>query len=370
MTVLIVGAGIIGASIAEDLARRGVDVTVIDMRSPGRGASQASAGIIAPYTEAHGDQTMLELGVRSAALFDGFIARVGESSGRAIDYARTGTFEVAFDDEDGSRLRSSYDALCEIGVEVEWIDRDAIAGVEPAVSDLAVAGMVTPSHGWVGVASLITALTHSARLQGAVFESSTEGARIEPVKESVNVCVGDTTRTFDAVVIAAGSWSTKVRIAGVAEVPVRPVRGQLLHLGVTGDAGRAWPARVIWGPRCYTVPWLDGSLLVGATVEDVGFDERSTADGVRGLLNAATELLPGAAAASLDAVRVGLRPASPDGLPIVGPFTRAPKVVMATGHYRNGVLLAPLTAEIVSRYLVSGETDAAIAQTTPERFLS
>ena len=109
---------------------------------------------------------------------------------------------------------------------------------------------------------------------------------------------------------------------------------------------------------------------MGATVEDVGFDERSTADGVKGLLNAATELLPGAAAASLDAVRVGLRPASPDGLPIVGPFTRAPKVVMATGHYRNGVLLAPLTAEIVSSYILSGEMDPAIARITPERFLS
>jgi glycine oxidase len=109
---------------------------------------------------------------------------------------------------------------------------------------------------------------------------------------------------------------------------------------------------------------------VGATVEDVGFDERSTADGVKGLLDAATELLPGAAAASLDAVRVGLRPASPDGLPIVGPFARAPKVVMATGHYRNGVLLAPLTAEIVSSYILSGEIDLTIAKITPERFLS
>ena len=339
------------------------------MRSPGRGASQASAGIIAPYTEAHGDPIMLELGVRSAALFDEFIARVAASSGRSIDYARTGTLEVAFDDDDAARLRGSYDALCAMNLDAEWIDRDAIAGVEPAVSDLASAGLLTPTHGWVGVASLISALTHSARLQGAVFESSTEGARIEPVKDRVNVRVGDSTRTFDAVVIAAGSWSTKVRIAGVAEVPVRPVRGQLLHLGVTGDAGRAWPSRVIWGPRCYTVPWLDGSLLVGATVEDVGFDERSTADGVKGLLDAVTELLPGAAAASLDAVRVGLRPASPDGLPIIGPFARAPKVVMATGHYRNGVLLAPLTAEMVSRYLVAGETDTAIEKTTPERFL-
>ena len=365
-----IGAGVIGAAVAEELARRGAEVTVIDMRSPGRGASQASAGIIAPYTEAHGDQTMLELGVRSAALFDAFIARVAASSGRTIDYARSGTLEVAFDDEDGSRLRASYDALCEIGVGVEWIDRDEIAGVEPAVSDLATAGMLTPSHGWVGVGSLITALTHSARLHGAVFESSTEGARIEPGKESVDVRVGDATRRFDAVVIAAGSWSTKVRIAGVAEVPVRPVRGQLLHLGVTGDTGRAWPARVIWGPRCYTVPWLDGSLLVGATVEDVGFDERSTAEGVEGLLNAATELLPGAAAASVDAIRVGLRPASPDGLPIVGPFTRAPRVVMATGHYRNGVLLAPLTAEIVSRCVMSGEMDPAIEKITPNRFLS
>lgn len=144
-----------------------------------------------------------------------------------------------------------------------------------------------------------------------------------------------------------------------------PIRGQLLHLQwCEGDQ----PGRIVWGPHCYAVPWSDGSLLVGATADDVGFDEGTTVSGVQSLTTGAIELLPHASGARLEAIRVGLRPQLPDGLPAIGPFANAPRIVAATGHYRSGILLAPLTAELVVKYVLDGQSDSAFALTTPDRF--
>jgi glycine oxidase len=144
------------------------------------------------------------------------------------------------------------------------------------------------------------------------------------------------------------------------------VRGQLLQLRWTSPQR---PRRIVWGPDCYTVPWSDGTLLVGATLEDAGFAETATVAGVESLTTAVTRLLPNAALAEWQMVRVGLRPALPDSLPAIGPLSRAPRVIVATGHYRNGVLLAPLTAEIVRRQILEGVSDPALEWTTPDRFL-
>jgi len=168
---------------------------------------------------------------------------------------------------------------------------------------------------------------------------------------------------FDRVVLAAGSWAGQVTVDGLEAVGVKPVRGQLLHL--------AWPTaqplrHVLWGTDCYIVPWLNGRVLVGATVEDAGFDERATAAGVRDLLEAGCALVPHLWQASFAEVRVGLRPASPDGMPIVGRSTAVPGLVYATGHYRNGVLLAPLTAAIV-KDLVLNDSSEAPAEISPAR---
>jgi len=157
----------------------------------------------------------------------------------------------------------------------------------------------------------------------------------------------------------------RVRVAGVDTPPVRPIRGQLLHLSWPGVER---PSRIVWGLRCYAVPWSDGSLLVGATVEDVGFDETWTVSGVHDLTKAAIELLPKTLHASIDAVRVGLRPATPDNLPAIGPFAKAPRVIAATGHYRNGVLLAPLTAKLVADAMIYNRMDPLLELVKPSRF--
>jgi glycine oxidase len=363
---LVVGAGIIGASIADALARGGADVVVLDMRGAGRGASQASAGILAPYTEADPGSPLLDLGSRSLALYDDFVAGLADRTGHRIEYARGGTLEAAFDDDTAARLRASGSWLDELGVSSAWVEGAALHAAEPALAPAARGALVVPRHGWVGVASLVRALVHSARLAGAVFETPLEAARVTASGRDLIVRADGRTHAADAVVIAAGCWSGRIRLDDRRPWPVRPVRGQLIEIGWPSDAPR--PARVVWGPRGYMVPWSSGSVLVGATSEEVGFDERSTMDGIRALAAAAAEVLPASRRAAVVDIRVGLRPATPDGLPIVGPLAGDPRIVAATGHYRNGILLAPLTAAIVASWVLQRTPDRAFAVTAPDRF--
>ena len=365
MNVIVIGAGIIGVSVADALAARGISVRVLDMRSPGRGASQASAGMLAPYTEAHGNPHLLALGVRSLARYDELIESLRTIPG-SIEYARSGTLEVALDEDRAGELADAKRALDDRGVRSDLFDRSRLIKEEPTVSSAAVSGLLIHEHGFVGVDDLLRALVHRARAAGAQFESPVESIGVEDRGSSVEVRVGDRRDSADFVVIAAGSWSGRVRVANLAALPVRPVRGQLLHLAWTAPRT---PSRIVWGPHAYAVPWSNGALLIGATVEEAGFDEHPTAAGVRDLTSAAMDLLPDTATARFEAVRVGLRPALPDGLPAIGPFQRAPRVVTATGHFRNGVLLAPVTAEMVVGWILDGVKDDAFAVTSPDRFL-
>lgn len=365
MRIIVLGAGIIGATIAEALASRGADVAVLDMRGPGRGASQASAGMLTPYIEADGNSPLLGLCTRSLALYDSFVARLLEVSRGGIEYARTGTLEVALDDDGVARLLGNKVWLDTAGIESEWLDDNGVRVFEPSLTPAAVGGLLVLDHGLVGVDSLVNALVHQAKLAGATFEFPVEVLTLNQIGECVELRSVDRSWTADAVVLANGSWARRLKAPGLPALPVRPVRGQLLHLQwCEGDQ----PGRICWGPHCYAVPWSDGSLLVGATVEDVGFDEGTTVAGVNALTSAVIELLPHASGARLESVRVGLRPALPDDLPAIGPFANAPRIVAAGGHYRNGVLLAPLTAEMVVNYLLDGKRDLAFDVTSPDRF--
>jgi len=364
--VAILGAGIIGVSIADALARLGAGVTVLDARAPGRGASQASAGILAPYTEASHESPLLPFAARSLALFDEFVAGASARSGIRIEYARTGTLEVAFDDAGARHLRMMATWLEAANEPADWLEPADVAGIEPQVTPDNLGALFIRSHGYVGVPSLMRALTQSARLAGAVFEAPVEVLDVSSGPDHLIVRAGARAYAADAVVVAAGSWSGGLRIDGRPGWPVRPVRGQLLELQWAAD--QTMPQRVVWGPGCYCVPWSTGAMLVGATSEEAGFDERATVDGVARLTAAVSALLPAARNAAVADIRVGLRPATPDGLPIVGPLRETPRIVAATGHFRNGILLAPLTAQAVSRYLMDGATDDLFAIATPDRF--
>jgi glycine oxidase len=364
--IVVVGAGIVGCAVAYELARRGASVQIVDDRPAGMGATQASAGVLAPYLEARDNGPLLELTVRSLDLYDTFIARVTAVSGGSVAYRRNGTLEVALHGESMARLRQSAEQLQAQGIAAELLDAHAARAEEPQLTGDLAGGLLITVHGYVAAGELTRALASAARRHGAQLIEHGRVRRI--ARGSGGDLLVETERgslTGNGVVLAAGSWSGQIEVEGARpRVPVRPVRGQLLHLAWNGPVLR----RVTWGERCYLVPWEDGTLLVGATVEEAGFDERTTAAGVRDLLDAACELVPHAWTAGFLAAKAGLRPASRDELPVIGPSVALPNLMYATGHYRNGVLLAPLTAELVADAMLECRTDPLLAATSPQRF--
>lgn len=359
-----IGAGVIGCAVAYELARRGASVEVVDSRPAGMGATQASAGVLAPFIEAR-EGAMLELTVRSLELFDEFIARVSADSGAHILYRRTGTLDVATSDSGRNALREAAGVLSRRGVAADFMDGSAARRMEPHLCDDVAGALLIPSHGFLGAGELTRALAAAARHHGAQL---VEKSHVKRIRQEGSEVIVETDRghlTGDAVVIAAGSWSGTIEIEGVLDrAPVRPVRGQLLYLAWDGPPLR----RVTWSERCYLVPWDDGTLLVGATVEEAGFDESATAAGVRDLLDAACEIVPHAWSAGFIGARVGLRPAAPDSLPIIGASAAYPNLMYATAHYRNGILLAPLTAALVADAMLDGRVDPLLGATSPARY--
>ena len=360
--IVIVGAGVVGCAIARELAMRDVRCTVVDPRYAGGGATQASAGMLAPYVEAHAGGPMLDLCVRSLDLYDAWIADVrrdavalgGRDDIDLPEYGRIGTLEIALSPERAAELRGGH------GV---WMEPSAVADLVPPLA--ATAGALrNERHGYVDPRHLTGALAESAESRGVTFIS----ARAERIDRrggthTVDLGPGHSALEADAVVLAAGAWTN--RILGVRTPPVRPVRGQLLlHWG---DIGRI-PA-ILWGPDCYIVPRRHPlHLVIGATVEDAGFDERPTEDGTTRLFEAARRLLPALEKDAIREVRVGLRPATPDELPVLGDDPSEPGVFHASGHYRNGILLAPITAKLITDLVIDGRRDPCLEYFRPDRF--
>lgn len=363
--IIVVGAGIIGCAVAYELARRGALVKLVDDRPVGMGATQASAGILAPYIEADAGGPLLELTVRSLDLFDDFVARVSIDSGSAISYRRTGTLDVAADQDEMRALTGIAAALSKRSVPARLLDAAGVRAEEPQIGDDAVGGLLIDTHGFVAARDLTRALAVAASRAGAQLVEHRRVRRIASRNGKVVVDADGGSLNGDAVVVAAGCWSGGIAIEGVtAHLPVRPVRGQLLSLEWVGTPLR----RVTWSRRCYLVPWEDGTVLLGATVEEAGFDERATVSGVHDLLDAAGGVVPHARAAGFRGARVGLRPATTDGLPIVGASQAVPNLVYASGHFRNGVLLAPLTAQLVADAMLENRVDPLMKTLSPSRF--
>ena len=363
-SVIVVGAGIVGCAVAHELAASGARVQVIDARQPGQGATRASAGVLAPFIEGHQDSPLRDLGRRSLELYDPFIARARADSGRAVIYQRNGTFEVAFNDAEVDRLSAMSVTLWKEGIEARWVPPQQFADHEPLIASSALGALIVSDQGFVGVTSLTLALAAAAERHGARFKTETGAIRIHAMPAG-RVGVDTPTSSWDAdrVVLAAGSWSSQITVDGADAVPVKPVRGQLIQLQLEPGALR----HIIWGTNGYLVPWPDGAVLVGSTVEDVGFDENSTDEGIRGLRAAAAALVPALADAPQTSVRVGLRPRGPDDLPMIGASTAVPGLVYATAHYRNGVLLAPLTAALVKELIFKSASDPALVALAPGR---
>ncbi len=363
--IIVIGAGVVGCAIADELAHRGASVEIVDERPVGMGATQASAGVLAPYIETREGHPLLDLTVRSLALYDAFVERVAAESGVALAYRRNGTITAAVDDTDWAALSAAADFLSRADVSHSLLDAAAVKSEEPHFASSVIGGLLINEHGFVAASDLTRALVASARRRGAQLIEQSRVRRIFKHGDDMVVETDRGTLRSDAVVVAAGSWSGDIGLDGVStRVPVRPVRGQLLYLSWTGTPLR----RVTWTHRCYFVPWDDGTVLVGATMEDAGFDERVTVAGVRDLLESACELVPHTWSAGFRGARVGLRPGTPDDLPVIGVSSTLSNLVYATGHFRNGVLLAPLTAQLVADALLERRTDACPAAISPARF--
>jgi glycine oxidase len=362
--VLVLGGGIVGVAIAGELARRGAQVTLVEAREIGSGATRASAGMLAPYTEAQPGTVLSALCEEGLACYDEAVARARRDSGREVEYTRTGTVEVALDAGSAEHFRDAAGALQARNIEAVFFDAAASLAREPLLTRATLGSLDIATQGFVAVTPFLVALAAAAEGYGARIVS---GAKVERVRRGASGIEVTTDRGLfgaEHVVMATGSWSGRIEIEGEARPDVRPVRGQLLELRPRTPG----PARILWGPRCYLVPWASGALLVGATVEEVGFDERATVDGVAQLMTAAIELVPALAEATFVEARVGLRPASGDGLPIIGQSPAIPGLVYATGHYRNGVLLAPLTALIVADLVLEGRRHFSLDAVGPSRF--
>ncbi len=355
-----VGAGIVGCAIAYELASRDVQVHVVDRRGLGLGASRASAGMLTPYIEGH-SAALLQLGICGLEQYDRFISRVSADSGSSIEYRRTGTLQVAHDEPGARTLAEKARVLSATGVAHSLLNGREARELEPALDRRVTAGLRIPAHGYVSVQAFLSALVEAATRRGAAFTVGQVSAIDDVLPVRLQTSAG--VLSADAVVVAAGSWSGGIPLAG-RPAPGQPVRGQLVHLRLPEPI----MSHIVWGDAAYLVPWLDGSVLVGATVEDVGFDERVTVRGVRRLIDSGERLIPALGNAAFQDARAGLRPATADELPIVGASSRRRDVYFATGHYRNGVLLAPLTAALIADLIVDGRERSELALVRPDRF--
>jgi glycine oxidase len=319
--------------------------------------------MLTPYKEGLHNPVLEALGLRSLWLWDAFVERLFDGDVPAQIYSRTGSLDVALDEGEAEELQALAAAYAARGVSSRYLKGADAKQLERDIAAGCVGALLTPAHGYANATAATAALWRACESRGARVTRASV-TRIEPTAERLTVHTSHGRLSAPTVVLAAGSWVGQIAIDGVDALPVHPVRGQLLYL--------KWPepaiSRIVWGSRCYAVPWPDGTLLVGATLEDVGFDARATVAGVRDLLEGICDLVPRAWQAEFLGARVGLRPGSPDALPIIGRSALLPGLVYATGHYRNGVLLAPLTGDLVASIVAGDESDAALAVVSPRRF--
>lgn len=365
---VVVGAGVIGLGIAWRAAQAGLRVTAVDDR-PGRGASWAAAGMLAPVTEAHyGEEALLQLNLASAARYADFVAELADTSGVDPEYRRCGTLVVARDTDEAAVLDELHRFQSKLGLDATRLGSREARRLEPALAPRTRGAILVEGDHQVDNRALVEALRAAAERTGAALQPGLVAAVRTQGGHVAGVTLADGT-SVDAplVVLAAGVGSNAIAGLPPRTVPaVRPVKGQLLHLRPRGGQPPLVD-RTIRGLDVYAVTRADGRMVVGATVEEAGHDRTVTAGGVHRLLRDAWELLPGIDEYELTETAVGLRPGSPDNAPLLGPAD-VEGLVLATGHYRNGILLTPVTADAISHLLVTGQVPEIIAPFSPARF--
>jgi glycine oxidase len=364
--IAVIGAGVVGLSIAWRLAQRGAKVAVFERDEAGTGASHAAAGMLAACAEVEpGEERLFTLNRASQALWPDFAAELEQASGQSVDLRRDGTLVVALTADDRARLLHHLEFQRGLGLSLEWLSAAQAKRREPHLNPSLIGAVFSPQDHQVDNRKVVAALRVAAGRAGvelhehaAVQCIAVEGGRAR------GVIVGAATHRADRVVVAAGAWSRAIEGLS-APVPVRPVKGQMLALRM--DPRAPLLRHVVWAPGVYLVPRHDGRLLVGATVEEKGFDPSLTAGAQLALLQAAWRVLPGIEELPIDEAWVGFRPGSRDDAPILGAGP-VPGVIYATGHHRNGVLLTPITSAAIATLILEDRVDPLIAPFSIDRF--
>jgi glycine oxidase len=368
-SVAIIGAGVIGLGIAWRLAARGVSVAVFDKGVSGAGASHAAAGMLAACAEAEpGEEALVTLGRVSQARWPAFAAELKQASGVDVGLRPEGTLVVALTSDDQARLSHQLTFQQKLGLPLQWISAAETRRREPHLAGKLAGAVFSPEDTQVDNRKLAAALRIAAEAAGARIREHQEVKTISSDAGRVDgIVLADGTKVgADVVVLAAGAWSRSIDgLAPELRPPVRPIKGQMLALRM--DPAAPLLTHVVWAPGAYLVPRLDGRLLVGATVEEKGYDTSLTAGGILTLLEAAWRVVPAVEELPIDEMWVGHRPGSRDDAPILGTGP-IDGLIYATGHHRNGILLTPVTADAIAQLVLEGAADPAIRPFGIERF--
>jgi glycine oxidase len=368
--IAIIGGGVIGVSIAFELAADNLRVVVFDRQQPGREASWAAAGMLSPAPDSSRDLPLVPFARRSLGLYPQFIASIEDASGKRTGYARDGALEIFFsrDTDAESKRAARLRELQQFGIAAEEISLDDARRMAGALGPAAGSALWLPDEGTVEPRLLMDALLTAARNRGVEVRAGCEVTElIQSGERCSGVLAAGEKVPAEHVVLAAGCFSSRLggNPAVQAFAPTRPVRGQMLAL--RPNAGTVALPRVMRSESSYLVPRRDGRIVAGSTNEEAGFEKQVTAAGIGKILGATLEMCPELGRAEVIETWAGLRPGTPDDLPILGPAdTRG--LWVATGHYRNGILLAPATARVFQEFISGVESSFNVAPFSPMRF--
>lgn len=365
--VIIIGGGIIGCSIAYRLAQAGCAVTVVDKGQPGQEASWAAAGMLTPNADAfHAiPETLSELSFASHDLYPDFITELEEETRLKIGYQTTGSVCVACDFNEAQILAGLVERQIRANRKADEIARADFHRFLPGIAERVEVAVFLPDDSYVNNRELMNALVAACQKRGVAFRTqSPVTGLISQDSQVLGVNLPSEQLFADVIVNTAGCWSGSIPLPASLKLPVKPVRGQMICL----EKQPQLLQHLVHSSFCYFVPWPDGRILLGSTLENAGFNKVVTAQGVHSLLHAALEILPVLKEARIRETWAGLRPGTPDDLPILG-TTSLDNFIVATGHYRNGILLAPITAKLITELILSGKPSASLAAFRLDRFL-
>lgn len=363
--VVVIGAGVAGCAVARELALRGVWVTVLERSVAGAEASSAAAGILGAQIESEQPGPFCDLAIRSRALYADFAKKLEEESGVRTGYARCGSILLAFDEEEEEvHLDEREKWQTGQGLDVQRLDRKALEEIEPDAGLQARAGLLFADDGQLEAPLLARALARAARKAGAKFLTTTVRRIIEEKGRVSGVETGDGVIACERVVLAAGAWTTQVPGSGLRADAVVPVRGQVVALDYQPGALSHIMIRHGHG---YVVPRPNGQVIAGSTVENAGFNKAVTAGGMRRILDVALTIAPSLVDARYESSWSNFRPTTPDRLPLLGEGA-IKGLHFASGHFRNGILLTPVTAELIADEITGKKPEIDLAPFSPKRF--